>query len=93
LLIRAFFDWLNTKKLGLRLALQMMLKLEALHRLIYDYPSHSFVIDRSEAKQFIFESVREPDEQEKQLALECHKTPQFNNNQEIVIHNVTKKCL
>ncbi len=71
----------------------MMLKLEALHRLIYDYPSHSFVIDRSEAKQFIFESVREPDEQEKQLALECHKTPQFNNNQEIVIHNVTKKCL
>ena len=35
------------------------------------------MIDRSEA--FIFEqtSVREPDEQEKQLALECHKTPQF----------------
>jgi len=78
---------------GKRLNTRGNLKREALHRLIYDYPSHSFVIDRSEAEQFIFESVREPDEQEMQVALECHKTPQFNNNQEIVIHNVTKKCL
>ncbi len=60
---------------------------------IYDYPSHSFVIDRNEAEQFIFESVREPDEQEMQVALEIRKTPQLNDAQEIVIHNVTKKCL
>jgi hypothetical protein len=78
---------------GYRLDTRDNLKPDALHRLIYAYPSHSFVIDRSEAEQFIFESVREPDEQEAQVALELRKTPQLNDDQEIVIHNVTKKCL
>jgi len=78
---------------GKRLNTRGNLKPDALHRLIYAYPSHSFVIDRSEAEQFIFESVREPDEQEAQVVLELRKIPQLNDNQEIVINNVTKKCL
>ena len=51
------------------------------------------MIDRSEAEQFIFESVRELDEQEARVALELRKTDQLSDNQEIVILNVTKKCL
>jgi len=78
---------------GKRLNTRGNLKPDALHRLIYNYPSHSFVIDRSEAEQFIFESVRELDEQEARVALELRKTDQLSDNQEIVILNVTKKCL
>ena len=39
----------------------------SLHRLITDYPSHAFVIDRSEASQ-LFERVREPSSTESDLA-------------------------
>jgi hypothetical protein len=78
---------------GKRLNTRGNLKPEALHRLIYDYPSHSFVIDRSEAEQFIFESVREPNEQEAQVVLELRQIPHINGDQEVVIHNFTKTYL
>jgi hypothetical protein len=79
---------------GSRLNTRGNLKQEALHRLIYDYPSHSFVIDRSEAEQFLFESVREPDEQEEMhLALELRNLRQTKDDNDIFISNLTQDCL
>ena len=43
------------------------LKLEALRKLVAGYPSHLFEIDRDEAQQKLFSSVREPDELERNL--------------------------
>ncbi|KHD08172.1 hypothetical protein PN36_01930 [Candidatus Thiomargarita nelsonii] len=78
---------------GNRLNTRGNLKHDALHQLIYTYPSHSFVIDRSEAAQSIFQSVREPDEQEEQVALKLRQMHQANDAQETVIYNFTKACL
>ncbi len=41
---------------------------QALWRLIYDYPSHGFVIDRKEAMKRLFSNVREPTAGEAALA-------------------------
>jgi hypothetical protein len=78
---------------GSRLNSRGNLKANALHLLIYDYPSHSFVIDRSEAQQFLFESVREPDEQEMQVAMEIRNLRQTKNDNDIFISNLTQDCL
>jgi len=78
---------------GDRLNSRDNLKPDALHRLIYGYPSHSFVIDRREAEQFIFQSVRKPKEQEEQVALHLHKMRQLNDDKDIFISHVTKECL
>ena len=43
------------------------LKPEALRKLVAGYPSHLFEIDRDEAQQKLFSSVREPDELERNL--------------------------
>ncbi len=69
------------------------LKPDALRQLIYAYPSHSFVIDRSEAEQFLFESVRDADEEEMQLALELRNLRQTKDDNDIFISNLTQDCL
>ena len=43
------------------------LKPEDLRKLVAGYPSHLFEIDRDEAQQKLFSSVREPDELERNL--------------------------
>jgi len=50
------------------------LKEGALERLVADYPSHEFVIDREEARD-LFERVREPTEDELALADEISRLP------------------
>jgi hypothetical protein len=44
---------------------------EALHNLVYEYPTHDFVIDRSEAREVLFnnDQVRCPDSHENALGL------------------------
>jgi len=48
---------------------------------------------RQEAEQFIFQSVRKPEEQEEQVALHLDKMRQLNDDKEIFISNVTQECL
>jgi hypothetical protein len=53
---------------GLRLSSKSKnLKVGALNRLVSEYPSHGFVIDRSEAKE-LFENVRAPEAEELELS-------------------------
>jgi hypothetical protein len=78
---------------GNRLNTRDNLKPDALHQLIYTYPSHSFVIDRSEAAQSLFKSVRKPDEVEEQVALELRQMRQANDEKNIFISHVTQDCL
>lgn len=47
------------------------LKPDALVRLVSDYPSHGFVIDRAEAKRELFNNVRAPSQNELALIKTC----------------------
>jgi hypothetical protein len=58
---------LVAKEYGKRLSKKRGELAEALDRLVSDYPSHDFVIDRDEANE-LFGNVREPTEEEESLA-------------------------
>jgi len=49
--------------------------------------------DRSEAEQFIFESVREPNEHEMEVTLEILNLRQTKDDNDIFISNLTQDCL
>lgn len=57
--------------------------------LVIGYPSHSFVIDKQEAVDKLFESIREPSEAEEELAKHLRQRYKLPEEQTIVI-NITK---
>ena len=65
------------------------LQSDALDWLVIGYPSHSFVIDKQEAVDKLFESIREPSEAEEELAKHLRQRYKLPEEQTIVI-NITK---
>jgi hypothetical protein len=68
------------------------LKPDALRLLVTSYPSHSFVIDREEAEEELFESVRKPSETEAKLAKHLRLLYQLQDEQTHII-NITQEFL
>lgn len=68
------------------------LKPDALRLLVTSYPSHSFVIDREEAEEVLFELIRKPSETEEKLAKHLRQLYQLQDEQTHII-NVTQEFL
>jgi hypothetical protein len=61
------------------------LQVDALELLVIGYPSHSFVIDRQEAQEALFESVRVPTEYEEKLAIYLRQRYKLQDEQTFVV--------